>query len=120
LLVVLFEECSLELPLGEPLFELEDDDECSLVVAGATTTGAGATTIGAGATITGAGYTATAAGAGAEVVVWLELEVSVVSAKPTATLPNSTAMPKDNAAVFNECLTIMSPLVLVMRDSMPE
>ena len=73
------EKYYIELPLGEPLFELEDDDECSLVVAGgATTTGAGATTIGAGATITGAGYTATAAGAGAAVVVWLELAVSVV------------------------------------------
>lgn len=76
--MLLFEECSLELLPGELLFELEDDDECSLVVAGATTTGAGTTTTGAGATITGAG-TATTAGAGAEVVVWLdELEVSVV------------------------------------------
>ncbi len=71
--------CSLELLPGEPSFELEDDDECSLVVAGgATTTGAGTTTTGAGATITGAG-TATTAGAGAEVVVWLvELVVSVL------------------------------------------
>ena len=100
--MVLFEECSLELPLGEPVFELEDDDECSVVVGGATTTGAGATTTGAGATITGAGYTATAAGAGAVAVfvVWLEVVVSVVSAKLTATLPNSSAIPKDRAAVF--------------------
>jgi len=78
LLVLLFEVCSLELLPGEPSFELEDDDECSVVVAGATTTGAGTTTTGAGATITGAG-TATTAGAGAEVVVWLvELVVSVL------------------------------------------
>jgi len=120
LLVLLFEECSLELPLGEPVFELEDEDECSVVVGGATTTGAGATTIGAGATITGAGYTATAAGAVLAVVVWLEVVVSVVSAKPTATLPNSTAIPKDSAAVFNECLTMISPLVLVMRGSLSD
>jgi len=80
LLVLLFEVCSLELLPGDPSFELEDDDECSLVVAGgATTTGAGTTTTGAGATITGAGTTATTAGAGAEVVVWLvELVVSVL------------------------------------------
>ena len=77
MLVLLVEECSLELLPGELSFELEDDDECSLVVAGATTTGAGTTTTGAGATITGAG-TATTAG-GDEVVVWLdELVVSVL------------------------------------------
>lgn len=76
--VLLSEVCSLELPLGEPSFELEDDDECSVVVAGgATTTGAGTTTTGAGATIIGAG-TATTAGCSV-VVVWLdELVVSVL------------------------------------------
>ena len=68
--MLLFVVCSLELLLGELSFELEDDDECSLVVAGASTTGAGTTTTGAGATITGAG-TATTAG-GAEVVVSLD------------------------------------------------
>jgi hypothetical protein len=79
LLELLFEVCSLELLPGEPSLELDDDDECSLVVAGATTTGAGTTTTGGGATITGAGTTATTAGAGAEVVVWLvELVVSVL------------------------------------------
>src|ERR1035437_4015829 len=75
--VLLSEVSSLELPLGEPSFELEDDDECSVVVGGDTTTGAGTTTTGAGATITGAG-TATTAG-GDEVVVSLdELVVSVL------------------------------------------
>jgi hypothetical protein len=74
--VLLSEVCSLELPLGEPSFELEDDDECSVVVGGATTTGAGTTTTGAGATITGAG---TATTAGAEVVVSRSLDELVVS-----------------------------------------
>ncbi|WP_424671725.1 hypothetical protein [Candidatus Binatus sp.] len=66
--MLLFEVCSLELLPGEPSFELEDD-ECSLVVDGSTTTGAGATTTGAGATITGAGY---ATAGGDEVVVSLD------------------------------------------------
>jgi hypothetical protein len=112
LLVLVLELCSLVLPLGE--LSVDDDERCSLVVVAgsATTIGAGAaTTIGAGATTTGAGYTAT--GAGADVVVWLvELVVSVLSAYPTATLPNSTATPKAKAALFNECFIHESPLVL--------
>lgn len=78
-MVLLVEECSLESPLGELSVEFEDEDECSVVVAGAI--GAGATTTAGGATTTGAGYTMTAAGAGAVVVVSLvlfELVVSVV------------------------------------------
>jgi len=76
LLVLLLEVCSLESPPGELLLEL-DAEWCSLVVAGATTSGTGAaTTIGGGATTTGAGYTAT--GGGAAVVVSLELVVLVV------------------------------------------
>jgi hypothetical protein len=113
LLVVLFEVCSLVLPLGELSLDVVDD-ECSLVVGGgATTIGAGAaTTIGAGATTTGAAYAT--AGAGAEVVVWLvELVVSVLCANPTDTLPNSTAIPNDKAEVLNECFIIVSPLVLL-------
>jgi hypothetical protein len=35
-----------------------------------------------------------------------ELLESVVCANATAALPNSTATPKDSAAVFNECFTI--------------
>ena len=79
----------------------------SVVVAGAATTMGGAiTTAGGGATTIGAAYAT--AGAGAEVVVSLLLELveSVVCANPTAALPNSTATPKDSAAVFNECFTI--------------
>lgn len=80
----------------------------SVVVAGAATTMGGATTTaGAGATIIGAAYAT--AGAGAVVVVvslLFELVESEVCANPTATLPNSTATPKDSAAVFNECFTI--------------
>jgi len=123
--VLVLELCSLVLPLGE--LSLDDDERCSVVVVAgsATTTGAGsattigggaATTIGAGATTTGAGYTAT--GAGAEVVVSLvELVLSVLSANPTAALPNSTATPKAKAAVFNECFISESPLVLQMTRS---
>jgi hypothetical protein len=104
LLVLLLEVCSLESPLGELLLEL-DDEWCSLLVDGSTTTGAGAaTTIGAGATTTGAGYTAT--GAGASVVVSLELVVLEVCANPIATLPNRTAIPKDKATVLNEFFTM--------------
>jgi hypothetical protein len=103
LLVLVLEECSLESPLGELSFD--DDDLCSLVVVSgsATTTGGGAaTTIGGGATTTGAGYTAT--GPESEVVVLLdELVLSVLSAKPMATLPNNTATPRAKAAVFDEC-----------------
>lgn len=78
-MVVLLDECSLESPLGEVLVEF-DDDECSVVVAGATTTaGASTTTGGAGATTTAGAGATTTAGAGSEVVVWLvELVVSVV------------------------------------------
>jgi hypothetical protein len=109
------EVCSLELPPGELL--LVDDDECSVVAAGATS--AGTTTTGAGATTTGAGYIATA-GAGAAVVVELDEVVSVVCANPTPTLPNSAAMPRARAAVLSECFTMMSPFVLPMLGSNSE
>ena len=113
--MLLLEVCSLESPPGELLLEL-DDEWCSLVVDGSSTTGAGAaTTIGGGATTTGAGYTAT--GAGASVVVSLELVVLLVCANPTAALPNSTAIPKDKAAVLNEFFTMTSPLVPMMIGS---
>ena len=49
------------LPLGATSFEVEDDDECSMLVEGATATGTA--TIRAGATTTGAGYTVTIFGA---------------------------------------------------------
>lgn len=111
---MVLDECSLELPTGEPFSE--DDDRRSVVVDGAST--AGATTTGAGATTTGAGYATTAAGA--EVVVSLELEVSELSANTRPTLPNSTAMPKDKAAVFRECFTMMSPLALRKNSSLSE
>jgi hypothetical protein len=74
--------------------------------------GGGATTIaggGGGATTTGAAYTT---GAGAEVVVVVFEVVSLDWANAMGTLPNSTAIPKDKATVFNECFTMMSPLVL--------
>jgi hypothetical protein len=73
-LVVLVEECSLELLSGESLSEVEDD-LCLVIVVGATT--AGTTTIGAGATTTGAGYTATGGGA-CDVVVVSLVVLSVV------------------------------------------
>src|SRR5208282_3771169 len=111
-MVVVLEECSLELLLGQPLFELEDDVVCSVVVAGA-----GATTTGTGAYTTGAGYTVTTAGAGAVEVVVSLVVVSELWANPTPTVPNSTAIPKDKAAVLKECFTIMSPLVLKIRGS---
>ena len=116
MLVLLLELCSLVLPLGE--LSLDDDERCSLLVVSgsATTTGAGAATTIGGATTTGAAYAVT--GAGAEVVVWLvELVLSVLSAYPTATLPNSTATPKAKAALFNECFINVSPLVLQMTRS---
>jgi hypothetical protein len=51
-------------------------------------------------------------------VVSLELVVLlVVCADPTVTLPNSTAIPKDKAAVLNEFFTMTSPLVLLMIGS---
>jgi hypothetical protein len=116
--VLLLEVCSLESPLGELLLEL-DAEWCSLVVDGSTTIGAGAaTTIGGGATTTGAGYTAT--GGGAAVVVSLELVVLVDCANPTATLPNSTAIPKDKAAVFNECFTMTISVSSADDRSTPE
>jgi 5-deoxy-D-glucuronate isomerase len=107
--VLLVDECSLlELPSGELTFELEDDDERSVVlVAGAT----GSTTTGAGAITTGS--RCTTSGAGAVVVVVsldFEVEVSVESANTTAVLPNSIARPKDKAAVLNECFMISSSL----------
>jgi hypothetical protein len=105
--VLLLELCSLEFPLGELLLEL-DAEWCSVVVVGASTIGAGAATTigGGGATTTGTGYTATTGGAGAAVVVSLELVVLLVCAKPTATLPNNTAIPRDKAAVLNEFFTM--------------
>jgi hypothetical protein len=52
----------------------------------------------------------TTGGAGATLVVSLdELEVSVVSANPTATLPNRAAMLRAIVAVFNEVFKIVSP-----------
>lgn len=50
------------------------------------------------------------------VVFEFELVVSVC-AKPTATLPNSIATPKDKAAVLKECFTIVSPFDLQMTRS---
>jgi hypothetical protein len=114
--VLVLEECSLELPPGE--LSLDDDELCSLVVVAGTTTAGAATTIGgggAGATTTGGAYTT--AGPGAEVVVWLEVVVSEVCANPMATLPNSTATPKDKAAVLSVCFIIISPLVLLLTVS---
>ena len=64
------------LPLGELSFEVVDDDECSVVVVGAS--GAGTTTTGAGATTTGAGFTMMAGGAGAVVVLVSVVVLSVV------------------------------------------
>jgi hypothetical protein len=117
LLVLLLEECSLELPLGE--LSLDDDEWCSVaVVEGASTTAGAATTIGGGgATTTGATYAT--AGAGADVVVDVfEFElVDSVCANPTATVPNSIATPKDIAAVLKECFTILSPFDLQMTRS---
>jgi hypothetical protein len=114
-LVLLLDECSLlEAPLGELSFEVEDDDECSLVVvAGAT--GAGATTIGAGATTTGAAYTTAGGGGALVVVVMFELLVSVESAKAKGTIPNSTTTPKATVALFNEYFK-MSPLIPQIGD----
>ena len=104
MLVLVLEVCSLELPLGE--LSLDDDEWFSVAVVAGTTTAGAATTIGGGGAITGAAYTT--AGAGAEVVVSLfELVVSVVCAKPTATLPNSTATPNDRAAVLSECFIVV-------------
>jgi hypothetical protein len=84
-----------------------------VVVAGAI--GAGATTTAAGATTTGAKYTTAGGGAAVVVSLVVELVVSVESANTTGTLPNSIAMLKAKVAVFNECFTMMSPLVLQMR-----
>jgi hypothetical protein len=50
-------------------------------------------------------------------VVSLELVELVVCANPTAALPNSTAIPKDKAAVLNEFFTMTSPLVPMMIGS---
>jgi hypothetical protein len=117
--VLLLEVCSLESPLGELLLEL-DAEWCSVVVDGSTTTGAGAATTigGGGATTTGAAYTAT--GGGAEVVVSVELVLLVVWANPTATLPNSTAIPKDKAAVLNESFTMTISVRSTDDRSIPE
>ena len=110
MLVLVLAECSvLEEPLGELSFEFDDDDECSVVVV-AGGAGAGTTTTRGGATTTGAAYTTAGAG-GAVVVVELELVVSVESASTKDTLPNSAAMPKDRATVFNENVIMRSPLV---------
>ena len=123
-MVVELEECScsLEPPLGE--LSLDDDEWCSLVevgssaTAGAATTTAGAatTTGGAGAITTGAAMTT--GGAGATLVVSLdELEVSVVSARPTATLPNKATALRAIVAIFNRVSIVMSPIGFLMRDS---
>jgi hypothetical protein len=102
--VFVLEECSLVvLPLGEASFDVEDDDECSLVVTGAG--GAGTTTTRAGATITGAGYTVTTFGAGAAVVVSV-VTVSVVAAKATAGPPNSIREVRAKAGIVDEVFTM--------------
>jgi len=101
--------------LGE--LSLDADEWCSLVVVGssatagaATTTAGAATTIGGGATTTGAAYTVD--GAGATLVVSLdELELSVVSANPTATLPNRAAALRAIVAVFNKIFIMVSPKI---------
>ena len=81
----------------------------SAAIGGATTTAGAATTIGGGGAIT-TGAAMTTGGAGATLVVSLdELEVSVVSANPTETLPNSAAMLRAIVAVFNEVFKIVSP-----------
>lgn len=118
--MLLLEVCSLESPLGELLLELEVE-WCSVVVSGATITGAGAATTigGAGATTTGAGYTATTGGAGATFVVSLELVVLVVCANPTATLPSSTAIPREKAAGF-KCFTMTISVSSTDDRSTPE
>jgi hypothetical protein len=117
LLLVLEEcSCSLESPLGE--LSLDDDEWCSLVVVGASATTGGATTTAGSATTTGgAGATTTGAaittgGAGATFVVSLdEFEVSVVSANPTATLPNRAAALRAIVAVFSKVFIVVSPKV---------
>ena len=100
--------------MGE--LSLDDDEWYSLLVVGpsatiggATTTAGAATTIGGGgATTTGAAMTT--GGAGATFVVSLdEFEVSVVSANPTATVPNSAAALRTTVAAFKRCFTIVSP-----------
>jgi hypothetical protein len=117
-LLVELEECScsLESPLGE--LSLDDDEWCSLVVVGssatagaATTTAGAATTIGGGdATTTGAPYAV--GGAGATLLVSLdELELSVVSANPTATVPNRAAALRAIVAVFNKVFIMLSPKI---------
>ena len=50
-------------------------------------------------------------------MVSLELVLLVVCANPIAALPNSTAIPKDKAAVLNEFFTMTSPLVPMMIGS---
>jgi len=109
LVVLLLAECSLVvLPPGEASFEVDDGDECSVVVTGAAATGTA--TIRAGATITGAGYTVTIFGAGAAVVVSV-VTVSVLAANPTAAPPNSITEVRANAEIVNERFTTsMSPL----------
>jgi hypothetical protein len=103
LVVLELEECSLVvLPPGEASFEVEDDDECSLVVTGAGATGTATTR--AGSTITGAGYTVTTFGAGAAVVVFV-VTVSVVAAEATAG-PNSIREVRANAEIVNEGFTM--------------
>lgn len=111
LVVLLLEECSVVvLPLGAASFEVEDDDECSMLVEGATATGTA--TIRAGATTTGAGYTVTIFGAGAGVVVSV-VTVSVVAVNPTAGPPNSITEIRADAEITNERFTMsISPLTL--------
>jgi hypothetical protein len=98
--VLVLEECSLEVPLGQLLLELDDDDCSVVVVAGATTTGAGAITIGAGYTTTG--------GFGDTVVVSLVV-VSVLPANAIDTLPHNVAIPRDKTTIFNRFFTMISP-----------
>jgi hypothetical protein len=67
------------------LFETEDSDENSLVVAG----------IGAGTVVA---------------LALFELMVLGVSAHPAATHPNSIEIIKNTAGVFNGCFKLISPL----------
>ena len=104
-MVLLLDECSVVvLPPGEASFEVEEDDECSVVVGGATATGT--VTIREGATTTGAGYTVTIFGGVAAVVVSVVV-VSVVAANPRAGAPNSITVPRASAAVVNESFIII-------------
>jgi hypothetical protein len=54
------------------------------------------------------------------VVVVFELVVSVESAKAKGTVANNAATPRARVAVFKECFTMMSPLVLEVLGALSE